>query len=110
MATDGPTPPRCDDKVFKHGKAVFSTNTIPSCAMEGWVKKVAKKSGQRVDWHFMGGTAIVKALGDVNAVKAAIIELKAEHDDLYWKTCKERYPSAFAMKDKGTETPGRLLV
>lgn len=83
MATDGPTPPPCDTEVFQNGEQVFSTNTIPSNAMEGWVKKVAEKSGQKVDWHFVGGSAVVLALGDIDKVNSAIAELMPEHDRLY---------------------------
>lgn len=83
MATDGPTPPPCDTEIFKNGVQVFVTHTIPSNAMEGWVKKVAERSGQRVDWHFAGGRAVVLALGDTAKVKSAIQELMPEHDQLY---------------------------
>lgn len=85
MATDGPDPKECDKEVFEDGEPVFLTWSIPSNAMEGWVKKVAEKSGQRVDWHFFGGRAVVKALGDLKAVRAAIEELLPEHDALYFK-------------------------
>ncbi|MEX0935212.1 MAG: hypothetical protein WDZ70_02720 [Candidatus Paceibacterota bacterium] len=64
---------------------MFTTHTIPSNAMEEWVKKVAERSGQRVDWHFVAGRAVVKALGDISKVKQAIQELKPEHDRLYQK-------------------------
>lgn len=89
MATDGPTPPDCDKKVFKKGTALFMTHSIPPNAMEGWVKKVAKKSGQRVDWHFAAGRAIVKAFGDLDKVVDAIKDLQPEHDELYWKAVGE---------------------
>ena len=88
MATDGPDPPPCDRDVFDHGTCVFVTHTIPSNAMEGWVKNVAKLSGQRVDWHFSGGRACVRALGDLNAVERAIEKLLPEHDELYFAEVK----------------------
>lgn len=81
-ATDGPCPPPCNLEIFTQGEQVFITNTIPSNAMEGWVKKVAKASGQPVDWHFAGGHARVLALGDLKKVAAAIAELMPEHDRL----------------------------
>ena len=83
MATDGPTPPPCQQKVYKDGEVVFVTHTISSNAIEGWVKKIAQYSGQEVDWHFVGGRAIVKALGDIPKVHKAIEELMPEHDRLY---------------------------
>lgn len=87
MATDGPTPPPCDPEIFKRGEMVFMTHTIPSNAMEGWVRQVAERSKQRVDWHFAGGRACVLALGDLDAVRKAIEELMPEHDRLYKAAC-----------------------
>ena len=89
MATDGPTPAPCDSEVFEKGESVFVTHTIPSNAMDGWVKKVAELSGQRVDWHFFGGRANVLALGDIDKVKAAIQKLMPEHDRLYKAALKK---------------------
>lgn len=88
MATDGPTPAPCNPKIFRDGTMVFMTHTIPSNAMEGWVKKVAKLSKQPVDWHFSGGRACVLALGDLAKVKAAIEKLMPEHDRLYDEASK----------------------
>jgi hypothetical protein len=85
MATDGPTPPPCDKRIFEEGVCVLITHSIPSCAMEGWVKKVAAESGQPVDWHFAGGRAVVLALGDTDRVRAAMEKLRPEHDALYRK-------------------------
>jgi hypothetical protein len=82
MATDGPDPTPCDQEVYKNGAHVFTTHSIPSNAMEGWVKQVAERSGQRVDWHFVGGRAVVKALGDIPKVMQAIEDLMPEHDRL----------------------------
>lgn len=82
MALDGPTPPPCDAEVFQDGTVVLLTHGIRSNAMERWVKKLAEASGQRVDWHFAGGRAVVKALGDLPKVEAALSALKAEHDRL----------------------------
>lgn len=85
MATDGPDPEPCNPEVFEHGDPIFMTHGIPSNAMEQWVKKVAKESGQRVDWHFAGGRAVVLFLGDREAVRDAITVHLPEHDALYRK-------------------------
>lgn len=89
LSTDGPTPAPCDPEIFAHGKVVFTTSTIPSNAMEGWVRQVAEKSGQRVDWHFSGGWAKVLALGDIEKVEGAIAALMPEHDRLYKEALKK---------------------
>ncbi len=99
MATDGPDPTPCDKEVFDHGACIFVTNTIPSNAMEGWVKKVAKLSSQRVDWHFAGGYARVLAIGDLAAVEAAVRELLPEHDALYAAAVKKVW-SGFPTSDE----------
>ena len=82
MATDGSDPTPCDPDVFREGTIVFMTHTIPSNAMESWVKKVADVSGQRVDWHFACGRACVRALGDLTKVQEALEMLMPEHDAL----------------------------
>jgi hypothetical protein len=51
--------------------------------MEPWVVKVREISGQRVDWHYFGGRAVVKFIGDADEVRRAI-ELEAPRlIDLY---------------------------
>jgi hypothetical protein len=82
MATDGPDPTPCDYDIFHSGKIVYQTNGVSSNRMEGWVRKVAEESGQRVDWHFVAGWAIVKMLGDIDAVDAAIKKHLPELDRL----------------------------
>ena len=89
MATDCADSTPCDKDLLENGELVFITHTIPSNAMEGWVKKVAALSGQRVDWHFVGGRACVRAIGDINKVEAALAQLMPEHDELYQKALKK---------------------
>ena len=88
MATDGPDPKPCDRRIYEAGTCVLISNTIPSNAMEGWVRKVADLSGQPVDWHFVAGRAVVKAMGDLRKVREALETLKPEHDALYKKAFK----------------------
>jgi hypothetical protein len=89
MATDGPDPTLCDRHIFEHGTAVFMTHSIPSNAMERWVQKIKQASEQPVDWHFVGGRAIVKTTGDVFKVRVAIEKLLPEHDQLYVAAVKQ---------------------
>lgn len=89
MSTDGPTPPPCNPDIFKNGVEVFTTSTIPSNAMERWVRQVAEKSEQMVDWHFDGGWVRVLALGDIEKVKGAIAALMPEHDRLYQEALRK---------------------
>jgi hypothetical protein len=71
MATDGPTPPPCDDELHKHGIAVMMAD-LSSNRMEKFVTIVRKASGQKVDWFYMGGRAVVLALGDLDKVREAL--------------------------------------
>lgn len=82
MATDGPTPPACDNEVFENGTCIFIGDSVPSNAMEGWVKQVATDSRQRVDWHFVAGRAVVKALGDIDQARASLTKLLPVYNDL----------------------------
>jgi len=78
MATDGPTPPPCDQEIFENGEPVLVFHA-PSNAAENWVKSVAEKAQARVDWHYSGGDAQMLHLGDDESrarVEAAIDELE----------------------------------
>lgn len=80
MATDGPTPPPCDPKIFQKGTTVCVLDA-PSNAAERWVKAVAKKAKAKVDWHYSGGRANVLHLGDAKSRKRvfeAINDLQGE--------------------------------
>lgn len=68
-------PPPCDQDVYENGAYVFLGWGIPSEKMEKWVREVAIQSGQRVDWHWFGGRAVVKALGDIEKVNQTIRDL-----------------------------------
>jgi hypothetical protein len=83
MATDGPDPTPCDADVFAHGEPICMTYGISSNRMESWVRQVAEKSGQRVDWYSVGKRAVVKAIGDIDKVAASARELIPEAQRLY---------------------------
>ena len=84
-----PELPRCNQEVYEHGTVVFVTHSIPSAKLEEWVQKVAKLSQQPVDWHFVGGRAVIKALGDLGKVMQAMTELLPEHDAAFIASFKE---------------------
>lgn len=80
MATDGPTPPNCNEEIFKNGTGVCVLDGS-SNVVERWVQAVAKKANAQVDWHYSGGRANVLHLGDDESrqrVLDAIEELKGE--------------------------------
>lgn len=63
---------QCDPEIYEHGTPIFTTHTVPAEFIEQWVKEVERTSGQRVDWHYFAGYAIIKTTGDVGLVKDAI--------------------------------------
>lgn len=73
----------CDPEVYQRGKAVFLTHTLPSKALEAWVKEVARDSGQQVDWHWIAGRALVKCLGDWHKVQRSLLKLRPTHDEAF---------------------------
>ena len=56
---------RCDKDIYDNGTQVFLTHTISGKDIEKWVQKIAEESGEKVDWHYFGGRAVVLALGDL---------------------------------------------
>jgi hypothetical protein len=80
---------RCDQDVYNNGVEVFLTHTIAAKDIEKWVQAVAKLSGQKVDWHYAGGRAIILTLGDTYKVKEAIKNLRSMHDEAYRKASSE---------------------
>lgn len=66
----------CDPEVYEGDAVCYFV--APSEEAEKWVRAVAKESGQRVDWHYMAGRAVVRFLGDELKVRRAIIKLKPD--------------------------------
>ena len=64
----------CNPEVYECGKVAL---VIDACMFraEEWVQKVTQESGQRVDWHYSGGRAVVLYLGDQKKVLAAAEKL-----------------------------------
>lgn len=83
---------RCDAEVYANGVQVFLTQTIRSFNVETWVQKIAADSGQKVDWHYAGGRAIILAVGDLDKVRQAILANKQMHDDFYVDEAEKYLP------------------
>lgn len=71
-------PPKCDHELWEHGDHVMTIADLPAVEIEKWVIKVREDSGQRVDWHFVGGRACVRFLGDEKKVRESIQKLLPE--------------------------------
>ena len=78
MATDGPDPAPCDRDIYTKGQLVCVIVSVSSNRLERFIQSVAKSTGTRTDWHFVGGRACVKTLDDVKVVREAIRSREAE--------------------------------
>lgn len=68
-----PSTAKCDPEVYSKGEVITIIGEHGgSRKVEAWVAKVRETSGQRVDWHFAAGRAVVKAIGDLAKVRAAM--------------------------------------
>ena len=61
----------CNKEVYEHGKTIAVMGDVAGEIVEVWCKLVAKESGQKVDWYYMGGRAVIKAVGDLKKVDLA---------------------------------------
>ena len=60
--------PSCDKEIYEKGEHLYSITQTNSDEIEDWVKLIRKKSGQRVDWHWFGGVACIRVLGDIEKI------------------------------------------
>lgn len=96
--------PSCDRDLWKHGTHIMTIADLPSKEIENWVVKIREESGQHVDWHYVGGRACVRFLGDEKKVRATIqkhlSEIISQTD--YWRIFEENY--------QGSVLPLQLLM
>lgn len=68
----------CDPEIYNWGEHIFTVTGTTTHNIEAWVKRVAERSGQRVDWNNYNNCAHVKVLGDRAKARQAIEELLSE--------------------------------
>ena len=64
--------PPCDKEVFEKGKVVALIRNGSARLIERFVSEVREASGERVDWQYTAGVGVVRTLGNVDKVQAAI--------------------------------------
>ena len=69
----------CDPEIFESGVILLITETRGAREFELWVEEIRKLTGQRIDWSYFAGRAVVRALGDIELIKATIHDLKYKH-------------------------------
>lgn len=67
------------------GPVLFVTNSVPSVDLEIWCRRIARVSGQRVDWGWSCGAAKihVATTSDVERARRALWATVAFHDAAY---------------------------
>lgn len=70
--------PPMDQEIYLNGTIIVLIEGVHANVLEKWVQKVARVSGQRVDWHSYARWATVKALGDIEKVKQTVQDLASE--------------------------------
>jgi hypothetical protein len=126
---------KCPDDIWRHGRVVGVLVNVASRIMETYVEILREKSGiEKLDWHWMGGRALIRAI-------ATNEELKKLDEIMYWmhnddgslqdlpgKSCYGYHPGGenhwttqpepdkaifivAAIQDaQKEETPGRILL
>lgn len=69
---------QCDEEIMQKGHTVFYIPSWRKKDIENWVQEVAKRSGQKVDWHYSGGNANIIGLGDLDKIRNTIKEMLPE--------------------------------
>lgn len=71
------TAAECEKDIYEKGE---TAGWIDACSYiaEQWVKKIAAESGQRVDWHYVGGRGVIRFIGDRAKVMSAIGKLEPD--------------------------------
>lgn len=99
----------CNGEKSQERTVVFQTHTIHADDIMVWVQKVEQLSGQPVSCHFVCGRTIICTTGDIPAVKDALIELKKDHDDMYFDTLKRQQPDLYSIEEF-RNSPGKITV
>lgn len=68
MANEG----KCDQDIYQNGEHVGIVVGGDANVIEAFVKCAVEKSGQPMDWHYVGGRANVLTTGDVGKAKKAL--------------------------------------
>ncbi len=61
--------PPCNHELWNSGEHIATIWDVKSKDIEKIVKTASRKSGQPIDWHFVGGRATVRAAGDLDKAR-----------------------------------------
>ena len=75
--------PDCDRELWERGKHIATIFDLKSEVIERIVRFASRLSGQRVDWHYVGGNAAVRALGDLDSIRTYLQEGLRQYEGKY---------------------------
>lgn len=78
--------PDCDHEVYQWGEHILTASRRTGLTLdtERWIKEAAVQSEQRIDWHYVAGRVVIKAIGDLAKAEEAVKALKPADVEL-WK-------------------------
>lgn len=98
--------PECDPDIYKNGKTAFIMAGASANDIEEYVHSIQKKSAQILDWHYFGGRAVVKTLGDVERVK----KTAAENPDDRFQFLNDLYSEPLAAPSSDPLNTSSVLI
>lgn len=60
---------QCDKQIFTNGSSIAIMTGISNEEMNRICEEISNYSGSPTDWHYCGGRAVIKTLGDPNCVR-----------------------------------------
>lgn len=72
----------CDYEVYSHGK-VIGVFDMPKDEANQLVVKLSKKTGNRIDWHYVGGRVVMKMLPPKASVNSRKTESRNKREGWY---------------------------
>lgn len=63
-----------DPLTYRRGKGIAICDK-PRAEIDKICQELRERTGQRVDWHYMGGRGVIRALGDTERVKEIYYEI-----------------------------------
>jgi hypothetical protein len=82
--------PDVNPRVYRNGEHIATIIDLEPEEIERLVKTAAKKSGQKMDWHYFWGCAAVKALGDPDRARTYLISEMEERDHTLYRTSRDQ--------------------
>ena len=88
-------------EVYAHGK-VIGVFDMPKDEANQLVVKLSKKTGNRIDWHYVGGRVVMKMLPPKASVNSRTLKSRNQREGWY-HGCEEthrRVPKDFSLRTR----------